>query len=97
MTMSGLSIETEQLTEVGARLDAIAGRLSDLLQAERTHLDTVPVGRDEVSTRASSTLNTVHASYTESAEAGIAELREIAAALRTNTGKVIDADAEFTA
>ncbi|WP_158087141.1 PE family protein [Mycobacterium aquaticum] len=95
--MSGLSIETQQLTEVGARLDAIAGRLSDLLQAEHPHLDTVPVGRDEVSARASSTLNTVHASYAESAEAGIAELREIAAALRSNTGKVIDADAEFTA
>lgn len=93
----GLSIDTQQLADAAARLDEIASRLDDLMQAERPHLETRPVGRDEVSVRASATLNTVQASYATSAVQGITELREIAAALRAGVGNVAGAEAEFTA
>jgi hypothetical protein len=93
----GLSIQTQQLADAASRLDDIANRLDSLLKAEQPHLATVPVGRDEVSARASATLNDVQASYSVSAALGVTELREIAAALRAGAGSVAGADAEFTA
>jgi hypothetical protein len=93
----GLSIDTRQLADAAARIDEIAARLDDLMKVERPHLETVPVGRDEVSVRAAATLDTVQASYATSAVQGVAELREIAAALRAGVGNVTGAEAEFTA
>ncbi|MCV7290840.1 PE family protein [Mycolicibacterium wolinskyi] len=92
----GLSIRTRELGDAATRLDAIADRLESLLRAEEPQLNTVPVGRDEVSVRASSTLNEVHTSYAKSAALGVTELREVAAALRSSAGNVAAADAEFT-
>lgn len=92
----GLSIHTQELGDAATRLDAIADRLESLLRAEEAELTTVPVGRDEVSTRASATLNEVSASYAKSAALGVTELREVAAALRSSAGNVAGADADFT-
>lgn len=96
--MSGsLSIDTRQLAETAARIDDIAARLEHLMQAERPHLAVTPVGRDEVSVRAAETLNSVQGSYATSVVGGVAELREIAAALRAGVGNLAGAEAEFTA
>ncbi len=66
-------------------LDSLADRLAADLAAVQDVLTVVPAGSDEVSGRASQTHNDVAASYLTSAQAGVQEMRKLAATLRLST------------
>lgn len=91
----GLTVNTTELADTAKRLDELADRLDALLKAEAPHLSPAAVGRDEVSVRAAGTLAEVQGQYLKSSAEGVAELREIAAALRAGADNIAGVDAEF--
>ncbi|MEU1547928.1 MULTISPECIES: PE family protein [Nocardia] len=83
------SVQFDSVTagRASSGLDALADRLvSDLRSAEEA-LTVVPAGADEVSGRAAQTANDVAASYLGGAQAGVHELRKLAAALRLHSSQ----------
>jgi sugar-specific transcriptional regulator TrmB len=91
----GLTVNTTELADTAKRLDELADRLDALLKTEAPHLSPAPVGRDEVSVRAATTLTEVQGHYVTATAEGITELREIAAALRAGAGNIASVDQEF--
>jgi PE family len=89
--IEGLYFDPATATDAASRLDALAQRLHDDLQAGQPTLTVVSAGTDEVSMRAAGTMNDVAASFSESAAAGVLELQKLAATLRaqvTHFGRV---------
>lgn len=66
-------------------LDALADRLAADLRSAEEALTITPAGTDEVSGGAARTANDVAASYLASAQAGVHEMRKLAATLRLHT------------
>lgn len=82
---AGVRFDSDSALAAAAQLDALADRLAAGVQAEQPKLTLVSAGSDEVSVRASQTLNAVVASFQQSAGGGVDELRKLAAALRAQT------------
>lgn len=91
----GLTVNTTELADTAKRLDELADHLDAALKAETPHLSPDAVGSDEVSLRAAATLTEVQTHYLTASSEGIAELREIAAALRAGAGNIAEVDAGF--
>ena len=91
-----LRMRPTEVTEISAKLDALAGRVDTLMETETPNLVVEPGARDEVSLRVAQTLNSVHDAYTTSARSGITEMREVAATLRSQAADVTHLDDGFT-
>ncbi|WP_067646760.1 PE family protein [Nocardia harenae] len=81
----GVRFDPEAAARASTGLDGLADRLAAELQAVEEALRIPPAGVDEVSGRAAVTSNDVAASYLSSAQAGVHEVRKLAAALRQQT------------
>ncbi|MEV6771294.1 PE family protein [Nocardia sp. NPDC051030] len=78
----GLRFDASTALSVATSLDALADRIAEGMGIEQAKLTVSPAGSDEVSVRASQTLNTVAASFQQSGGAGVDEVRKLAATLR---------------
>ncbi|MFD3507579.1 PE family protein [Nocardia sp. NPDC058666] len=85
--IAGLSFDSESALAAAAQLDALADRLAAGMEKEQIKLTIVSAGADEVSVQAARTLNSVAASFQQSAGNGVAELRKLATALRAQTNE----------
>ncbi|MGE0217120.1 PE family protein [Mycolicibacterium sp.] len=94
-TNAELSLQPDEVIEATTQLDDLATRVETLLRAEGPNLAVTAPGVDEVSQRVAATLNEVHQFFTASTDAGVAELREIAATLRAHTDAVVAAEQDF--
>ncbi|WP_330252273.1 PE family protein [Nocardia sp. NBC_00565] len=83
----GVLFDPAAARDAAARLDGLAARLEAELREGSPALTVPPSGADEVSVRASQTMNDVAASYGDSAAAGIVELRKLAATLRSQAAQ----------
>jgi len=90
-----LQMQPTEVSEAATQLDDLANRIDHLMATERPNLATTPAGRDEVSTRAATTLDAVSTSFGDSADRGVVELREVAATLRAHTDSVVAAEEGF--
>jgi hypothetical protein len=79
----GVRFDAAATRDAAIRLDGLADRLENELRAGEVSLKIAPAGIDEVSLRAAQTMSDVAGSYTDSAAAGVHELRKLAATLRT--------------
>ncbi|MEU1980937.1 PE family protein [Nocardia sp. NPDC019395] len=75
-------------------LDALAGRLEDVLKVNSPALAVAPVALDEVSIRAADTLTGIASSYDDAAARGVHEIRKLAAALRSQSDQVLRMDGD---
>lgn len=82
---NGVRFDPVAAGKASSGLDALADRLAADLRAVQDTLTVPPAGVDEVSGRASQTHNDVAASYLTSAQAGVQEMRKLAATLRLST------------
>lgn len=80
-----------------ADLDALADRLEADLRTNAPALSVPAPGADEVSQRAAATLRDVASSYGVSADAGVLELRKLAAGLRSQSRQLTTMDADNAA
>lgn len=81
----GVRFDPVAANDVATQLDELADRLAGGLQVEQTKLTIMPAGADEVSVRASGTLNAVAVSFQERGGLGVDELRKLAATLRVQS------------
>ncbi|MFC8042683.1 PE family protein [Nocardia sp. NPDC057353] len=81
----GVRFDPAAAARASSGLDVLADRLATELQAVEAALRIPPAGIDEVSGRAAETSNDVAAAYLSSAQAGVHEVRKLAAALRAQT------------
>ncbi|WP_306360377.1 PE family protein [Nocardia sp. CC227C] len=88
----GVSFDPVAARDVAAQLDELADRLSAGLLGEQAKLNIMPAGADEVSVRASSTLNAVAATFQERGGLGVDELRKLAATLRAQSTRFSEAE-----
>lgn len=87
-----VSIQPTAVNEVSKQLDELADRMQRVMQTELPNLNVIASGNDEVSQRVAHTLNEVHGSFTKASDQGSNEIQEVAAALRSHSGRVEDAD-----
>lgn len=85
----------DEIVEATAQLDNMAGRLTQLMEQEKTHLTPRPPGSDEVSQRVAATLNEVCAMFSDSLARGANEIKEIAATVRSHSNNIRAADEDF--
>ncbi|WP_406236328.1 PE domain-containing protein [Nocardia sp. NBC_01009] len=102
MASSGVDFDGVVFDPVAARnaavrLDGLADRLERDLRSGATSLTIPSAGLDEVSVRAAQTMSDVASSYTESASAGILEIRKLAATLRTQAAQFGRAESDSAA
>jgi hypothetical protein len=90
-----LRMAPAEVVEATKQLDALADRVTQLMNAESLNLTVSAAGRDEVSQRVAATLNDVRAAFTTSTSEGIDEIRQAAAMLRTTTGNVVAAESDW--
>jgi len=90
-----MSIQPDEVADVSRQLDELASRAARILSDESPNLTVTASGRDEVSQRVADTLNGVHTSFGSAADAGLGEMREVAATLRTHTDNIVAADEGF--
>lgn len=88
----GVSIQPAGVNDVSKQLDELADRIQHVMDTEKAHLTTTASGHDEVSQRVAQTANQVHDSFTKTADQGARELREVAATLRSHSGRIENAD-----
>ncbi|BDT94295.1 MULTISPECIES: PE family protein [Nocardia] len=83
------SVQFDSVTagKASSGLDALADRLASDLRAAEEALTVVPAGTDEVSGRAARTANDVASSYLAGAQAGVHEMRKLAATLRRQSNQ----------
>ena len=93
--MTDFRMQPDEVAEAIQHLDTLADRVDKLMSTEAPNLTVTAPARDEVSQRVANTLNDVHATFTTSTDAGVNEMREIAATLRAHTGNVLAAEQEF--
>jgi gas vesicle protein len=89
---NSLSIQPAEVTEVTRQLDDLANRLQQVMDAEKHNLTAVSSSRDEVSQRVARTLNEVHESFAKASTQGTDEIHDMAATLRSHSGRIEDAD-----
>ncbi|MFE1593218.1 PE family protein [Nocardia sp. NPDC058705] len=87
MTRSGVDFEGVQFDataakDAAARLDSLADRLEQDLLAGEQPLTVAPAGVDEVSLRSAQTMTQVGGSFLDGGQAGVFELRKLAALVR---------------
>jgi ElaB/YqjD/DUF883 family membrane-anchored ribosome-binding protein len=92
--MSSVKADTAQITDVAGRLNALADRLDKVLTSHEASLSPQSAGSDEVSVRAAATMNEVHDNFRTAGNAGVTELREIAAAVSDVSAAINDADTD---
>ncbi|WP_069161894.1 PE domain-containing protein [Nocardia altamirensis] len=80
---NGVRFDADAAKDAALRLDGLADRLESELRSGEVSLRIPAAGVDEVSQRAAQTMNGVATSYTDSAAAGVLELRKLAATLRS--------------
>jgi hypothetical protein len=90
-----LRMQPTEVAEASAQLDALAGRVEQLLITETPNLSVQAGARDEVSQRVANTLNGVHDAFGASMERGTTEMRETAATLRSQADDVTNLDEGF--
>lgn len=90
-----LRMSPAEVAESATALDALAGRVEQLLQHEAQNLSVLAGARDEVSERVAKTLNDVHGQFSDSANRGVTEMRETAATLRSQARDVSHLDEGF--
>ncbi|MEU7628742.1 PE family protein [Nocardia sp. NPDC049220] len=83
-----VQLDPAAIRAVAARLDALSARLERDLESTREDLTLAPAGADEVSGRATQTVNAVSAQYQQIHDSGAQELRKLAATLRAHTRSV---------
>jgi hypothetical protein len=93
----GVYFDPATANEAAGRLDALALRLQQDLQAGRPALTVPAAGNDEVSVRAAGTMNDVAASFSTSADDGVLELQKLAASLRAQVSHFGRAESENAA
>lgn len=84
----GMSIQPAEVHEISRQLDELANRVQQVMTDEAPNLTVTPSARDEVSQRVAQTLNEVHASFSTSADQGMAEIHEVAATLRGHSSNI---------
>jgi hypothetical protein len=89
---NSLSIQPAEVNDVTRQLDDLANRLQQVMDAEKHNLTAVASSRDEVSQRVARTLNEVHESFTQASNHGTDEIHDMAATLRSHSGRIEDAD-----
>jgi hypothetical protein len=89
---NGVSIQPAGVDDVSKQLDALADRIQHVLDTEKPNLTAVASGRDEVSQRVAQTVNKVHESFTKAADQSVNEVHEVAATLRSHSGRIENAD-----
>lgn len=93
----GVQFDPAAAARASSGLDVLADRLTTELQAVEQALRIPPAAIDEVSDRAARTSNDVAASYLASAQAGVHEVRKLAAALRSQSTEFGRLEAETVA
>jgi methyl-accepting chemotaxis protein len=88
----GLSIRPDAVNEVTRQIDELANRMQHVLDTEKSNLNVVASGRDEVSQRVAQTADAVHDSFRKASDQGVNEFHEVAATLRSDSGRIADAD-----
>lgn len=88
----GLSIQPGAVNEVTKQIDELAHRMQHVMDAEKSNLTVVASGHDEVSQRVAQTANEVHDSFVKGSDQGVNEIHEVAAALRSGAGNIVEAD-----
>ncbi|QIS09003.1 MULTISPECIES: PE family protein [Nocardia] len=94
MATTGVRFDATAARDAAFRLDGLADRLENDLKDGVQTLHVAPSGIDEVSLRAAQTMNDVAGSYTDSATAGVHELRKLAATLRAQADSFGRAETE---
>ncbi|WP_405133478.1 PE domain-containing protein [Nocardia sp. NBC_01388] len=84
---AGVRFDATTALQTAAQLEALADRISGGMTVEQPKLDVAPAGADEVSVRAAQTLTSVAASFRTSGDAGVDEVRKLAAALRAQVSQ----------
>jgi len=87
-----MEFDPARATRAAAALDALAARLEHDLTVNGPALAVPAAGSDEVSLRVAQTLSTVGADYREAADAGVLEMRKLAASLRSQSADMIRMD-----
>ncbi|NKY88781.1 PE family protein [Nocardia veterana] len=95
--LDGVRFDAAAASAAARRLDSLADRLEAGMRADEAALTVAPAAVDEVSVRAAQTMNQVAASYSDSAAAGILELRKLAATVRSQTGQFARSEDESVA
>jgi ElaB/YqjD/DUF883 family membrane-anchored ribosome-binding protein len=88
-------MQPEEVADATKQLDQLASRAEKLMQTEVPNLTVTAAARDEVSWRVASTLNEVHAAFSQSTDQATNEMREVAATLRAHTDNVVAAEQDF--
>ena len=88
----GLRIRPDEVTDVTKQLDDLAERVQHVMETEKANLTVIASGNDEVSQRVAQTSNEVHANFTKASDAGVTEMHEIAATLRSHSGRIESQD-----
>lgn len=84
----GLLIRPGEVADVTKQLDDLAERVQHVMETEKANLTVVASGNDEVSQRVAHTTNEVHAMFAKASEQGVTEMHEIAATLRSHSGRI---------
>jgi len=82
MSTGELNVDAGELLRAAGDLDRLANDLEQGVAGHRPALVVQAAGRDEVSTTAAATFGAVAETFTDTAAAGVHELRKIAAVLR---------------
>lgn len=90
----GVRFDAVAARDAATRLDGLADRLEEQLRTGEPSLQVAPAGLDEVSLRAAQTMTGVAISFSESASAGVLELRKLAALLRSQVQEFGRAEAD---
>lgn len=88
----GVSFQPAGVNDVSKQLDELADRIQHVMDTEKPHLTTVASGHDEVSQRVAQTANQVHDSFTKATDQASNEIHEVAATLRSHSGRIENAD-----
>ena len=89
---SDIRIQPGEVGDVIKQLDELANRVQQVMTTEAPNLTVVASGADEVSQRIAKTSNQVHESFGQAATLGSTEIQEVAATLRTHSGKIQETD-----
>jgi phage-related minor tail protein len=89
---NGLTIQPAEVIDVTRQLDELGNRIQHVMATEAANLNVVASGRDEVSQQVAHTLNEVHESFTKASDQGVNEIHEVAATLRSHSGRIAEQD-----
>ena len=90
-----LRMQPAEIADVSTQLDALAGRVEQLMVVEGPNLSVQAGARDEVSQRVATTLDAVHDRFGTSVQRGATDMRDTAATLRSQADDVTHLDEGF--